>query len=621
MESEPPMYPYPRRFAPLSPCVPTLPLTPSQSHSSMSCLPRSRQGFYSGFDPMADSLYEDAPPPGFACPTRPENAHLPLYSHPFFSEDSLPASPASLPSPYSPESAARRVGIRPIPLLPFAGPTEEPFSPPFRQPLRVPSRESLREPMREPLREPYGEPYGEPMREPYGEPYRESFTEPLREPLRESYREPFRVPSREPCREPSGEFFREPRQCAVRPSPMYASPTYVCSDIGRCGRRRGPRDPSLKERKSFSEGAERRAFSDGVEEVAEHSWSLRRLLSVPVYRQLWTVDRGQLYQESLEQVRDDPNATQQLIRRCIVFKKRCQLSKARLLFLEMVVHNPTVTQYWIEFTRMEMETGCYANARLVVDTGLRLAPNNVFLLTKKLKIADKQGDADAIEAILDSLFASDRQKAIRVLAEAVSSLARLGRFGSAMAYVQEAMKYPAFFTGWFLCELIVFVVPTFSVAAQLDLLPRIAGFALKHSPLWALCLDLQEHITALRCPLHCAPTLPADPQYDALCRQAFAALSSDSVWKVYQIRVLRGTRVLTLLRIVDSAVWNAPDAARCDRALAETAALLVTDARSAISSCPASLRWKVFLTLGRAAAMLGQPSTARAVGLPWEPDA
>lgn len=208
----------------------------------------------------------------------------------------------------------------------------------------------------------------------------------------------------------------------------------------------------------------------------------------------------------------------------------------------MVVHNPSVTQYWIEFTRMEMETGCYANARLVVDTGLRLAPNNIFLLTKKLKIADKQGDTDAIEAILDSLFASDRQKAIRVLVEAVSSLARLGRFGSAMAYVQEAMKYPAFFTGWFLCELIVFVVPTFSVAAQLDLLPRIAGFALKHSPLWALCLDLQEHITALRSPLHSAPTLPADPQYDALCLQAFAALSSDSVWKVYQIRVLRGTQ-------------------------------------------------------------------------------
>ena len=255
-----------------------------------------------------------------------------------------------------------------------------------------------------------------------------------------------------------------------------------------------------------------------------------------------------------------------------------------------------------------------------MDTGLRLAPNNIFLLTKKLKIADKQGDADAIEAILDSLFASDRQKAIRVLVEAASSLARLGRFGSAMAYVQEAMKYPAFFTGWFLCELIVFVVPTFSVAAQLDLIPRIAGFALKHSPRWALCLDLQEHITALRSPLHSTPTLPADPQYDALCRQAFAALSSDSVWKVYQIRVLRGTRILTLLRIIDSAVWNAPEAARCDRALAETAALLMTDAHSAISSCPATLRWKVFMTLGRAAAMLGQPITARAVGVSCEPD-
>lgn len=606
------MYPYPRRFVPLSPCIPTLPLMRSQSHSSMPCLPRSRQGFYSGFDPMADSLYEDAAPPGFTRPTRPENAHLPLYSHPFFSEDSLPASPASLSSPFSPESAARRVGIRPTPLLPFAGPPEESFSPSFRQPLR----ESLREPMREPMRKPYREP----MREPYGEPYREPMREPMRERYREPMREPFRVPSREPCREPNGEFFREPRQCAVRPSPMYASPTYVCSDNARCGRRRGPRDPSLKERKSFNEGAERRAFSDGVEEVAEHSWSLRRLLSVPVYRQLWTVDRGQLYQESLEQVRNDPNPMQQLIRRCIVFKKRCQLSKARLLFLEMVVHNPSVTQYWIEFTRMEMETGCYANARLVVDTGLRLAPNNIFLLTKKLKIADKQGDADAIEAILDSLFASDRQKAIRVLVEAVSSLARLGRFGSAMAYVQEAMKYPAFFTGWFLCELIVFVVPTFSVAAQLDLIPRIAGFALKHSPLWALCLDLQEHITALRSPLHSAPTLPADPQYDALCRQAFAALSSDSVWKVYQIRVLRGTRILTLLRIIDSAVWNAPEAARCDRALAETAALLMTDAHSAISSCPAALRWKVFMTLGRAAAMLGQPITARAVGVSCEPD-
>lgn len=352
--------------------------------------------------------------------------------------------------------------------------------------------------------------------------------------------------------------------------------------------------------------------NEGMEKT-ERSWILKCLFSVPIYKQLWTENRGELYEESLQQVRNTSNPLQQLIRCCIVFKKHCQLSKARLLFLEMVIHHPDLTQYWIEFTRMEMETGCYANAHLVVDLGLQLAPNNIFLIIKKLKIADKQRDVASVESTIDSLFASDRQKAIRVLAEAVSSLTRLGHFDRAMMYIQEAMKFPIFFTGCSLCELLVFSLSSYSVAEQIDLLNHIAALALKYIPLWSLCLDLQEHILFLRCPLQKIYTLPANPQYDALCNRAFSALSNDSAWKVFQIRILKSARLLTLLRVVDPTMWNAPDPTQSSHAVAEETAFLVASARSAVITCPGSMRWKVFLMLGRAAAMMGQPAHARAV--------
>ena len=201
-----------------------------------------------------------------------------------------------------------------------------------------------------------------------------------------------------------------------------------------------------------------------------------------------------------------------------------------------------------------------------------------------------------------------------MLADAARSLVRLGRFGSVMEFIQEAMKYPVFFTGFSLCELLVLFVSSFPVASQLDMLERVTALAIKHSPLWSLCLDLQEHITLLLCPLHNIFALPADPQYDALCSHAISTLSNDSVWKVFQIRVLKSSRLLTLLCIVDFTMWNAPDPTRCSHAMAEEMTSLVAAARSAIITCPTSLRWKVFLTLGRAAAMTGQPMHARAVG-------
>lgn len=342
---------------------------------------------------------------------------------------------------------------------------------------------------------------------------------------------------------------------------------------------------------------------------------LDRLLRIPLYRRLWD-SPDSLYDRALADVRDGQSIHQQLIRSCILYKKHCQLNSARLLFLQMIAHNADMAQYWIEFARMEMESGCYEYTRAIVDTALQLFPDNVFLLSKRLKIADKQGDAQSVTSLLDMLFATDVTKAIRVVCDGATILVRLGEYDAAVFYIRQALQYPMYFTGWFFCELFAFMASTCAIGEQTRMVDEAVSQALKHSPLWSLCLDTHERITLMNCPLDEMDALVADSRYETICNRAFAVLTSDAFWKLYRNRILRGTRLIPALRYTCAALSDACIWRRYQSAIAKEERLLVSDARSCVYVCPPSLRWKVYLTLGRSAAALGQRERARAVCVP-----
>ena len=107
--------------------------------------------------------------------------------------------------------------------------------------------------------------------------------------------------------------------------------------------------------------------------------------------------------------------------------------------------------------------------------------------------------------------------------------------------------------------------------------------------------------------------LVADSQYEAICSRAFAVLTSDAFWKLYRNRILRETRLVTAFRSACAALSDARIWRRYQSAIAKEERLFVSDARSCVYVCPPSLRWKVYLTLGRSAAALGQRERARAV--------
>ena len=367
-----------------------------------------------------------------------------------------------------------------------------------------------------------------------------------------------------------------------------------------------PRNDRMPERPFLEE--RRPSFSP----CTECPRGLDRLLRIPLYRRLWDFPDS-LYDRALADVRDGQSIHQQLIRSCILYKKHCQLNSARLLFLQMIAHNADMAQYWIEFARMEMESGCYEYTRAIVDTALQLFPDNVFLLSKRLKIADKQGDVQSVTSLLDMLFATDVAKAIRVVCDGATILVRLGEYGSAVLFTRRALQYPVYFTGWFFCELLAFMASTCAVDDQTRMVDEAVSQALKHSPLWSLCLDTHERITLMNCPLDEMDALVADSQYEAICSRAFAVLTSDAFWKLYRSRILRETRLVTAFRSACAALSNARIWRRYQSAIAKEERLLVSDARSCVYVCPPSLRWKVYLTLGRSAAALGQRERARAV--------
>ncbi len=349
----------------------------------------------------------------------------------------------------------------------------------------------------------------------------------------------------------------------------------------------------------------------------------RSLVLNPLYGRLLSSSlskESQLLMESLIRDISVRDAADRVTRQCISFKKQCTVNKSRLLFILFLLKYPQQTQTWLEFARMEMEAGCYDNALCVINTAINAIPDNLLLLTKKLRILEKLTDTKGICDLIQRLRQINSQRAVKVTVDAAQVLAKLGEERASWSLFCEVGSNPATYSGWLFLRILKYCQVMCPYEETNQLILDILYHSPKHGPLWTLSLDLIESFSILCCPIPLPECSSINSLYDEITRLASQVLPMDILWKVYYSRICHDTRLLNyfrycafLLVVISFIVHSKIEPSEYESRLHYLTSQLFQDVAMTLRICPPSLQWKVYMTLGRDAAVASYYQAARLV--------
>lgn len=339
----------------------------------------------------------------------------------------------------------------------------------------------------------------------------------------------------------------------------------------------------------------------------------RSLVLNPLYGRLLSSSlskESQLLMESLIRDISVRDAADRVTRQCISFKKQCTVNKSRLLFILFLLKYPQQTQTWLEFARMEMEAGCYDNALCVINTAINAIPDNLLLLTKKLRILEKLTDTKGICDLIQRLRQINSQRAVKVTVDAAQVLAKLGEERASWSLFCEVGSNPATYSGWLFLRILKYCQVMCPYEETNQLILDILYHSPKHGPLWTLSLDLIESFSILCCPIPLPECSSINSLYDEITRLASQVLPMDILWKVYYSRICHDTRLLNYFRY---CAFLLIEPSEYESRLHYLTSQLFQDVAMTLRICPPSLQWKVYMTLGRDAAVASYYQAARLI--------
>ena len=283
-----------------------------------------------------------------------------------------------------------------------------------------------------------------------------------------------------------------------------------------------------------------------------HVHVVLKVLQHPFYASLWSSrardheGRGILYSKALKACSAVPprNLLASLIKECIRYKKLCRLASTRVLFLELLCDYYHIVQIWLEFSRMEVESGEHRHAQFLLQCALELYPHNVLIISKLVRIDERLQDLDEILTISNTLIEMNSQKAFRILIDIIVSLAKLGDETAAFHFVDFLLCSPQLCSRWLLHEILRFLVNASSCNYVQSLIFQWLKRLPHHGPLWMFCHEYIEYLTSSENPLSISST--EIDSYTQLTTWAAQALSPDTLWKVFLTRMQRIVR--TVLR-------------------------------------------------------------------------
>lgn len=281
---------------------------------------------------------------------------------------------------------------------------------------------------------------------------------------------------------------------------------------------------------------------------------LSRLWQEPVYRRIWDgfelAKQRYLFSASQLKVEGDKDLIKRRIDVGIQEKKVCHITKARSVFVELVIEFGSNVQVWLEFCRLEMECGEYVKARIVLETANTQHPHNELLLQKRLRVEERLRSVNNVIELINELRFLDTQKSMKIMVEGLSILAKLGY--EKMAYeLGSSIPVPSkYYTGNLYYGMMLGEQRAGSREVLLERAKEALKVFPKYGPLWFFCFDLFEHeliITWNKQDMH--DLLKADMIED-FAEQARSQLTSDILWKVYLLRVDGWCRSCLYLRSV-----------------------------------------------------------------------
>lgn len=350
---------------------------------------------------------------------------------------------------------------------------------------------------------------------------------------------------------------------------------------------------------------------------------LSPLWSLPVYRSIWNsldeAKKAQLAGAPLLEEAGDAAAIKRLIDRGIQEKKSCRITRARTIFVELVVRYARNVQVWLEFCRLEMECGEYSNARVVLETASTQHPNNELLLQKRLRVEERLRSVENVIIIINELQFMDTQKSMKILVEGIGILAKLGYEKMAFEFSQNISTTSKYFTGNLYLEMMLGEQRSGSMKTLMKMIDNALVLFPKYGPLWFFCFNLTEHLRQLQWNKESMLELISVESMEQNAQLARDSLTVDILWKVFLLRVEYWYRACIFLRqfTFDNVRSLARPHAQPTRLTELVEAELYISHRVnrnmayCVQTCPPNLLWKMYMTIGRYTCLLGYRQLGR----------
>jgi len=272
-------------------------------------------------------------------------------------------------------------------------------------------------------------------------------------------------------------------------------------------------------------------------------------------------------------------------------KRSNQFDKARTLYEKACELQPFAFQGWLDYSKLEEECGRLHRVMAILRTGLQHCRYHETLMTRAVKVQEKMGNLSMVRSLLSRLRHVGIHKVWKTVLEGALIESRAGNVETA----RRVLKYLMFHVPWY--------GPLYLEAYRLERDQQRVNEALliverglrsipRYGPLWFGALRLCEEIDASKQCHALSTTL-------AMIDRAMVSISKELVWKIHLEAAQMHERAATRRSSVDDPGFD----------------VLLDPARKRLSltvlTCPANLRWKVWLAAARMELSFGNTERAR----------
>ena len=284
--------------------------------------------------------------------------------------------------------------------------------------------------------------------------------------------------------------------------------------------------------------------------------NLQQVLNWPYYKELWdqierTVDgRSVFLVQQLKQYPKDNVASpiSELIRKCISLKKACRLLSARKLFLSLLDAFDGDAAIWIDFSRMEMESGEYQNALVLLQAARTQFPYHQALITKLVKVEEKLQMGDELIQLTQELINYEDPKIMRLLCEILLSLTRIGYIQYAQTVIGQLAESFATSPGWLCYEILSLMYYLEPLPVVYQAITQILELCPKHGPMWIFAMRWTENMYIELWSRQSVYDLIHNQEYLNIVERAKRTLTADILWKVLLEIMQQNARTMFILR-------------------------------------------------------------------------